>query len=97
LIKSLSFQKLRFCIDENYNAIRKIIDGAETLFDNDDGESYKTRPKDMPVIRAKDIEKVQITLKQIFRDWSVEGRKEREQCYKPILDEIHSYFGDECM
>ena len=33
------------------------------------------------------------TLKQFYRDWSQEGKKERDLCYKPILDRIHVYYG----
>ncbi|XP_072937591.1 carnosine N-methyltransferase unmet [Epargyreus clarus] len=39
-----------------------------------------------------DVEKVQSVLKNIVRDWSEDGAAEREQCYKPILDEIEARF-----
>uniref|UniRef100_A0A182WWY3 carnosine N-methyltransferase n=1 Tax=Anopheles quadriannulatus TaxID=34691 RepID=A0A182WWY3_ANOQN len=35
---------------------------------------------------------VQITLKQIFRDWSEQGKLERDQCYSPIVQEITAFF-----
>lgn len=35
---------------------------------------------------------VQVTLKQIARDWSVDGEEERQQCYKPIIDEIEQFY-----
>jgi hypothetical protein len=35
-----------------------------------------------------DQEKVQATIKQLVRDWSVEGTEERKACYQPIIDEI---------
>lgn len=41
-----------------------------------------------------DVEKVQGTLKQFVRDWSEEGEAERDQCYKPILEEIERLFGN---
>lgn len=40
-----------------------------------------------------DIEKVQSVLKQFVRDWSEEGQAERDQCYRPILEEIENIFG----
>ena len=46
---------------------------------------YKTAPMD--------IERVHSTLKQFVRDWSSDGQKERDQCYKPILNEIEKIFG----
>ena len=27
-----------------------------------------------------------------MREWSAEGENERNQCFKPILDEVHDYF-----
>ncbi|XP_068621803.1 carnosine N-methyltransferase [Battus philenor] len=39
-----------------------------------------------------DVEKVQSVLKNIVRDWSEVGAPEREQCYRPILDELESRF-----
>lgn len=39
-----------------------------------------------------DQEKVQATIKQLVRDWSVEGAEERKACYQPIVDEILHQF-----
>lgn len=39
-----------------------------------------------------DQEKVQSTLKQFVRDWSLEGSAERKVCYQPIVDEIINQF-----
>ncbi|CAL1277179.1 unnamed protein product [Larinioides sclopetarius] len=35
-----------------------------------------------------DMEKVQSIFKQLYREWSVEGKDERDASFKPILDEI---------
>lgn len=37
---------------------------------------------------SNDLERVQTTLKQLVRDWSSEGAKERLMCYQPIIDEL---------
>jgi carnosine N-methyltransferase len=39
------------------------------------------------------VDKVQSTLKQFVRDWSAEGRAERDMCYKPIMDRLLSLYG----
>ena len=39
-----------------------------------------------------DVDRVYTTLKQIVRDWSSEGREEREFCYKPILNELKNLY-----
>lgn len=36
--------------------------------------------------------KMRSTLKSLMREWSTEGETERQQCYKPILDEVSDYF-----
>lgn len=40
-----------------------------------------------------DIDKVRSTLKQFYRDWSVEGQVERTACYGPVMDELEARFG----
>jgi len=45
-------------------------------------------------VTAEDMEKVKSTLRQFVRDWSEDGLSERNNCYKPILDELVSRFPD---
>jgi hypothetical protein len=39
-----------------------------------------------------DVDKVRCIIRNIVRDWAVEGQKERDQCYKPILEELNTLF-----
>ncbi|KAJ6621039.1 N2227-domain-containing protein [Mycena sp. CBHHK59/15] len=39
-----------------------------------------------------DMDKLRSTLKQFVRDWSVEGKEEREACYKPMKDALVAHF-----
>lgn len=39
-----------------------------------------------------DMDKVKTTLKQFVRDWSSDGKPERDACYIPVLDEIEELF-----
>ncbi|XP_007215348.1 carnosine N-methyltransferase isoform X2 [Prunus persica] len=41
-----------------------------------------------------DVDKVRCIVRNIVRDWAAEGQKERDQCYKPILEELDSLFAD---
>ncbi|KAF2568315.1 hypothetical protein F2Q68_00027821 [Brassica cretica] len=41
-----------------------------------------------------DVDKVRCIIRNIVRDWAAEGQRERDQCYKPILDELDSLFPD---
>ncbi|KZF24111.1 N2227-domain-containing protein [Xylona heveae TC161] len=33
-----------------------------------------------------DLDKAQTTIRQLYRDWSIEGAAERQACYRPVLD-----------
>ncbi|XP_008378352.3 uncharacterized protein [Malus domestica] len=41
-----------------------------------------------------DVDKVRCIVRNIVRDWAAEGQKERDQCYKPILEELDALFAD---
>ncbi|KAJ7667264.1 N2227-domain-containing protein [Mycena rosella] len=41
-----------------------------------------------------DMDKLRSTLKQFVRDWSVEGREEREACYKPMKEALLTHFAE---
>ncbi|GMH11944.1 hypothetical protein Nepgr_013785 [Nepenthes gracilis] len=39
-----------------------------------------------------DVDKVRCVIRNIVRDWASEGQTERDQCYKPILEELERLF-----
>ena len=88
-----NLQKLETCVAINHSILDQIIADAANLFDNaarsqdDPGD----KPSEVPT-KLMDIEKVQTTLKQFVRDWSVDGVEERRTCYLPILRELESLF-----
>ncbi|CAH2059817.1 unnamed protein product [Thlaspi arvense] len=41
-----------------------------------------------------DVDKVRCIIRNIVRDWAAEGKRERDECYKPILEELDSLFPD---
>lgn len=43
---------------------------------------------DESFVTQMNIDKVIGTLRQFVREWSSEGQNERDQCFKPILDEL---------
>ena len=67
------------------------------MFENQTHDQQSTADKDTDETKLRtipmDIEKVHSTLKSFVRDWSSDGKLERDQCYKPILDEIDQIFG----
>lgn len=42
-----------------------------------------------------DVDRVVTTLKQIRRDWSSDGKHERDQCYLPIINDLKNLFKNE--
>lgn len=84
--------KTRYCIDENHQIIRKIIQHTDKLFENENQTVVTTNSKHVARLRNMDLDKIQVTLKQFARDWSVDGEEERTQCYKPIIDEVMHWF-----
>ncbi|TFK92537.1 N2227-domain-containing protein [Polyporus arcularius HHB13444] len=41
-----------------------------------------------------DMDKLRSTLKQLVRDWSVEGKSERDLCYEPMKEALLQHFSD---
>ncbi|KAF3327525.1 hypothetical protein FCM35_KLT07643 [Carex littledalei] len=39
-----------------------------------------------------DVDKVRCIIRNIVRDWAQEGQRERDECYKPILEELNRLF-----
>ncbi|KAL4880221.1 N2227-like protein-domain-containing protein [Aspergillus karnatakaensis] len=46
------------------------------------------------VATSSDVNKAHSTIRQFYRDWSFEGRIEREVCYSPVLHDLNSEFGN---
>lgn len=86
--------RIRDAIDANNSVIQQILSTTDQLFLNDN-TVYKDGNGITGRMRAFDIEKVQVILKQISRDWSLDGIQERQQCYQPIIDEIISHFSEQ--
>ncbi|XP_078576459.1 carnosine N-methyltransferase-like [Branchiostoma floridae x Branchiostoma japonicum] len=94
--------ELRACVDQNYDFLLNIIKMTENMFENKDytgnGDVYSDNADVMlsesalPFPREFDMDKVKTTLKQFVRDWSAEGKVERDACYKPIIEEIQQRF-----
>ncbi|KZO94744.1 N2227-domain-containing protein [Calocera viscosa TUFC12733] len=54
------------------------------------GSSHEHRQK----VSEPDMDKLRSTLKQFVRDWSTEGKKERDETYGPILQALEEHFKD---
>ncbi|KMZ63390.1 hypothetical protein ZOSMA_40G00180 [Zostera marina] len=53
---------------------------------------YCFHPPFQVKVPFEDVDKVRCIIRNIVRDWGNEGEKERDQCYKPILEELDHLF-----
>ncbi|KAI7218860.1 N2227-domain-containing protein [Hortaea werneckii] len=80
------FDQVDDAIDANADLAEAIFDIALPSFgfaSNDESWKGKATPSDMDKARS--------TLRQFYRDWSIEGLPERHACYSPILAALESY------
>ncbi|XP_074934235.1 carnosine N-methyltransferase isoform X1 [Phalacrocorax aristotelis] len=85
--------KIRKCIDHNQEILQTIVNDCVHMFENKEyGEDG--RGKITPA-STFDMDKLKSTLKQFVRDWSEEGKPERDSCYQPIISEIVKNFPKE--
>ncbi|XP_063696217.1 carnosine N-methyltransferase [Culicoides brevitarsis] len=88
-----SLHKIRDAILTNYQVINVMVKTIDQLFLNDNESTYRDNNGEFGVkVGQNEIERVQVTLKQIARDWSADGEMERQQCYQPIIDEVTRLF-----
>lgn len=81
-------------IDHNSKMIELLVEDVECMFENsvkpinenEEIDEYNTNAN-----LVQNMERVSTTLKQIMRDWSSEGKSERD-CYKVIINELKSLF-----
>jgi carnosine N-methyltransferase len=84
-------ERLKFAINQNRLFLLKIIAPYTHMF-----KFYKNEKNEVMLeplkVSMKDIVKMRSTLKLFIRDWSKEGKSERENTYTPILEEFKEYF-----
>ncbi|XP_053558471.1 carnosine N-methyltransferase [Bombina bombina] len=86
---------IRKCIDHNQKILQTVVDDCTHMFENKEygGNGYR---KSTPA-STFDMDKLKSTIKQFVRDWSEDGKLERDACYQPIIDEISKAFPkDKC-
>ncbi|KAK3862727.1 hypothetical protein Pcinc_031432, partial [Petrolisthes cinctipes] len=92
MFENVQHQPLRLCVDHNAEIIKLIIKDVECMFENVQHQPLNNEDSITNSMLGPDIEKVQSTIRQIVRDWSPSGEKERRQCYGPIIDTVDKLF-----
>ncbi|KAK3930197.1 Carnosine N-methyltransferase [Frankliniella fusca] len=84
---------IRQCVEKNEKIINHIIKDVDSMFANvhpDNADNHYSNINHLSM--SNEFERVETTLKQLVRDWSAEGAKERLMCYQPIIDEVLKNF-----
>ncbi|ORX45078.1 N2227-domain-containing protein [Hesseltinella vesiculosa] len=79
-------------IEANTRLFRDIVKHSNIFSSNDVAQLCDPgKGRDIPV-KPSDMDKVRSTLKQFFRDWSSEGKQERDTIYLPVIEQLHAAF-----
>jgi carnosine N-methyltransferase len=84
------FERVDDAIDKNAELADAILATGLSMFGLEQDE-----PAFRKVATGQDMDKSWTTLRQFFRDWSLEGAPEREVCYGPILRDLDEEFGSQ--
>ncbi|KAK6031017.1 n2227-like protein [Ostertagia ostertagi] len=79
------------CVDHNQEILKKIISYGLSVF----GEEFATKTRRIRQKRRPDphyMSKVLSVLRQIVREWTTEGKPERDATYKPLLDIVRERY-----
>ncbi|CAD5214166.1 unnamed protein product [Bursaphelenchus xylophilus] len=90
---SSHFREALRCAAENQKFLDQIINCGRVIFDDNsnyikamDGLNHGKVPSEHYMSKARS------TLRQIVRDWSEEGRPERESCYNRVLEAMREIY-----
>ncbi|KAG9236651.1 N2227-like protein-domain-containing protein [Amylocarpus encephaloides] len=78
-------------IDKNAEIAQAILTSGLQSPDLDSEVSLKAKAEGKDwrgLATSNDIERARSTMRQLFRDWSEEGKPEREACYRPVFDAL---------
>ena len=91
-----SFRYVDSCGDDGHSSVAAMIDEKKFTLEKEEKRSDNALPSSSLPKWAKaspnDVEKAQSTIRQLFRDWSAEGVKERETTYGPVLRALEHEF-----
>lgn len=73
-------------IESNAELLRKILKNGLRSFGTAKDDQEAVMPSDWSgIAKHNDLDRARSTLRQFYRDWSAEGRVERDACYGPVF------------
>uniref|UniRef100_UPI00358FC6E9 carnosine N-methyltransferase n=1 Tax=Myxine glutinosa TaxID=7769 RepID=UPI00358FC6E9 len=85
-------EDVRHCALHNAGVLQDVLASCNHMFENKDYDFVDAAAESVRLASNFDMDKLNSTLKQVVRDWTLEGAVEREACYRPIIDEISNHF-----
>lgn len=85
-------QTVRNAVVQNQMFLRHILD-QKHVFESGSMD-YQAIAEKLTRIKEDKMSKVRSTIRQCVRDWAKEGAEERDQCYRPIMDELAKRYPD---
>ncbi|CAG5130949.1 unnamed protein product [Candidula unifasciata] len=88
-----NLELIQTCVLHNYEVIKLMLQDCQYMFLNKDEsisevDFERVKKLDCAPPTTEDMDKVSTTLRQIVRDWSEDGRAEREACYQPVMHAV---------
>ncbi|RUS72975.1 hypothetical protein EGW08_019258 [Elysia chlorotica] len=88
-----NLETIQTCVVHNYEVIKLILQDCQFMFLNkdeciSDADFERVKKADCAPPTSEEMDKVRTTLRQIVRDWSEDGRAEREACYQPVMHAV---------
>ncbi|BFZ24532.1 hypothetical protein BsWGS_27571 [Bradybaena similaris] len=93
-----NLELIQTCVLHNYEVIKLMLQDCQYMFLNKDEcisdvDFERVKKLDCAPPTTEDMDKVATTLRQIVRDWSEDGRAEREASYQPVMHAVLTRLG----
>ncbi|KAF2963508.1 hypothetical protein GQX73_g10065 [Xylaria multiplex] len=86
-----TLNRVDMAIESNAKLARAIVKVGLHTFGMVDADSEPVIPGEWSgLAKHNDIDKARSTIRQFYRDWSAEGRVERDACYGPVLSALEA-------
>uniref|UniRef100_A0A1I7Z0K7 carnosine N-methyltransferase n=1 Tax=Steinernema glaseri TaxID=37863 RepID=A0A1I7Z0K7_9BILA len=92
-----ALRKAKECINENQKFLDTVLESGRSMLGPEGNGDFLEKAYSITALRPATehyMKKVRSTLRQLKRDWSEEGRAERDSCYSHILKAMEERYPD---
>jgi len=84
-------ERFRMCAFQNQRVLSLSVQEHFGLFPRQTLPNGQVVPVPLKVSQ-NNVQKMRATLKSIVREWTAEGREERDRCFGPVLEAVEAFF-----